>query len=245
MPHDVEGLLGAYALGALSEPEVRQVEEHLRLCDACSARLAEHRATALGLLHIAPAASPPARLREALDASLSENGMVGAPALERRLGNRRLGWALGLVGAVLIALNLMQLYRGWALEAQLESVLAAQRAGQTAQALRSYPTSRSVAVEAEGLRGTFLYDADLPLAVLYIWGLPDPGPRHSYQAWLIAPDGERTSGGLLALPGDQGFASLVVGAPLPMREYVGFGVTLEPAGGSPFPTGPRIFGADL
>lgn len=244
-PHEVEGLLGAYALGALSESEVRQVEEHLRTCDRCSARLAEHVATAFGLLHMAPAVDPPARLRAALVATLSGNGMAESRARERRPRGRRLSWAVGLAGMTLVALNLLQLTRGWALEAQLESLVAAQRAGQTAQALRSYPSSRSVAVEAEGLRGTFLYDADLPLAVLYVWGLGDPGPRYSYQAWLISPDGERTSGGLLELPPGQGFASLVLAAPLPMSEYVGFGVTLEPAGGSPAPTGRRLFGADL
>lgn len=244
-PHEIEDLLGAHALGALSEPEARKVEAHLRLCDACAVRFAEYEQVAAGLLHLSPSADPPAGLRDAVLASLGKGSTAGKLAHPRERTGRRLRWAAGLAGAVLIALNMVQLYRGAELEAQLGSILGQQQAGQTAQALRSYPSSRSVAVEAEGVRGTFLYDAELPLAVLYVWGLQDPGPRHSYQAWLIAPDGERTSGGLLDLPRGQGFASLVVDAPLPMREYVGFGVTLEPAGGSLLPTGPRVLGADL
>ena len=244
-PHEIEDLLGAHALGALSEPEARMVEAHLRLCRACAARFAEYEQVAAGLLHLSPSAEPPAELRDAVLASLGKRGPARELAHPPERTGRRLRWAAGLAAAVLIALNMVQLYRGAKLEARLGSILEQQQAGQTAQALRSYPSSRSVVVESGGVRGTFLFDADLPLAVLYIWGLQDPGPRHSYQAWLIAPDGERTSGGLLELPLGQEFASLVVDAPLPMREYVGFGVTLEPAGGSPLPTGPRILGADL
>jgi anti-sigma-K factor RskA len=244
-PHEIEDLLGAHALGALSEPEARMVEAHLRLCRACAARFAEYEQVAAGLLHLSPSADPPAGLRDAVLASLGKRGAAGERARPPERTGRRLRWAAGLAGAVLIALNMVQLYRGAKLEARLGSIIEQQQAGQTAQALRSYPSSRSVVVESGDVRGTFLFEADLPLAVLYIWGLPDPGPRHSYQAWLIAPDGERTSGGLLELPLGQEFASLVVDAPLPMREYVGFGVTLEPAGGSPLPTGPRILGADL
>lgn len=244
-PHEIEDLLGAHALGALSEPEARKVEAHLRVCQACAARLAEYERVAAGLLHLSPSVDPPAELRDAVLASLDKVSTAGELAHPRDRTGRRLSWAAGLAGAVLIALNMVQLYRGAQLEAQLGSILGQQQAMQTAQALRSYPSSQSVVVQSGDVRGTFLYDADLPLAVLYVWGLQDPGPRHSYQAWLIAPDGERTSGGLLELPRDQGFASFVVDAPLPMREYVGFGVTLEPAGGSPRPTGPRILGADL
>ncbi len=244
-PHEIEDLLGAHALGALSEPEARKVEAHLRLCDSCAARFAEYEQVAAGLLHLSPSADPPSGLRDAILASLDQRSAASKLARPWERTGHPLRWAAGVAGAMLIALNMVQLYRGAQLEAQLESILGQQRAGQTAQALRSYPSSRSVVVESGGVRGTFLFDADLPLAVLYVWGLEDPGSGHSYQAWLIAPDGERTSGGLLDLRLGQGFASLVVDAPLPMREYVGFGVTLEPAGGSPSPTGPRIFGADL
>jgi anti-sigma-K factor RskA len=242
MPHAAEALLGAYALGALTEAEALQVEAHLAACEQCTARAAEFQQIAKGLLHLAPEVDPPAALRARLMAALDEDAQ---PARRSNPAGRRLGWAGALAAVALLALNLAQWVRNASLQAQLESLAAQERAGQTAQALRSYPSSQVVELEAEGIRGTLVYDPGFPLAVLYIWGLEDPGPQQAYQAWLISADGTRTSGGLLELPEEQGFAWLVVRANRPLQDYSGFGLTLEPADGSPLPTGPRILGSDL
>jgi anti-sigma-K factor RskA len=242
MPHAAEALLGAYTLGALTEAEALQVEAHLAACEQCTARAAEFQQIAKGLLHLAPEVDPPAALRARLMATLDEDAQ---PARRSNAAGRRLGWAGALAAVALLALNLAQWVRNASLQAQLESLAAQERAGQTAQALRSYPSSQVVELEAEGIRGTLVYDPGFPLAVLYIWGLEDPGPQQAYQAWLISADGTRTSGGLLELPEEQGFAWLVVRANRPLQDYSGFGLTLEPADGSPLPTGPRILGSDL
>jgi anti-sigma-K factor RskA len=242
VPHAAEALLGAYALGALTEAEALQVEAHLAACEQCTARAAEFQQIAKGLLHLAPEVDPPAALRARLMAALDEDAQ---PARRSNPAGRRLGWAGALAAVALLALNLAQWVRNASLQAQLESLAAQERAGQTAQALRSYPSSQVVELEAEGIRGTLVYDPGFPLAVLYIWGLEDPGPQQAYQAWLISADGTRTSGGLLELPEEQGFAWLVVRANRPLQDYSGFGLTLEPADGSPLPTGPRILGSDL
>jgi len=241
-PHTAEALLGALALGALTEVEARQVEAHLAACQRCAARAAEFRQIANGLLHLAPEVNPPTRLRARLMAALANSG---EPALRRNPAGRRLGWAGALAAVALLVLNLALWVQNASLQRQLESLADQQRAGQTVQALRSYPSSRVLELEAEGVRGTLVYDPGFPLAILYIWGLEDPGPQQSFQAWLISADGTRTSGGLLELPREQGFAWLVVRAPRSLQDYTGFGVTLEPAGGSPLPTGPRILGGDL
>jgi len=241
-PHPAEALLGLLALGALAEVEARQVEAHLATCQRCAARSAEFRQISHGLLHLAPEVSPPARLRARLIAALDNSR---ESALRRNPTGLRLGWAGALAAVALLVLNLALWIQNASLQAQLESLADQQRAGQTVQALRSYPSSRVLELEAEGIRGTLVYDPGFPLAILYIWGLEDPGPKQSFQAWLISADGTRTSGGLLELPKEEGFAWLVVRAPRPLRDYTGFGVTLEPAGGSPLPTGPRILGGDL
>lgn len=240
-PHEAEALLSAHALGALSQVEAMQVDAHLRQCVSCAAAYAEFEQIASGLLHAVPAVQPPARLRTAIVDALERE----APSRPEARARRSLGWATAVALLTLVALNLAQLVHGADLQRQLQAVASQQRASQAALALRSYPSSRVVEVQAADLRGTFVYDPDFPLAVLYIWGLTDPGSDRAYQAWLISPSGERTSGGLLELPADGGFASLVVRAPQPLQDYSGFGVTLEPAGGSPQPTGPRILGADL
>ena len=242
MPHAAEALLGAHALGALTEAEALQVKAHLAACEQCAARSAEFQQIANGLLHLSPEVKPPAGLRARLIAALDVSPQ---PARRSNPAGRRLGWAGALAAVALLALNLAQWARNASLQSQLDSLATQQRAGQTALALRSYPSSRVVELEAEGIRGTLVYDPGFPLAVLYIWGLVDPGPQQSYQAWLISADGTRTSGGLLELPEEQGFAWLVVRAPRPLQDYSGFGVTLEPADGSPLPTGPRVLGGDL
>lgn len=241
-PHAAEALLGAHALGALTEAEARQVEAHLAVCDQCAARAAEFHQIAEGLMLAVPEAAPPARLRASLIAALEESS---AEAPRRAPAKLRLGWAGALAAAALLALNLAQWVRSASLQTQLESLAAEQRAAQTAQALRSYPSSQVLELQADEIRGTLVFDLDFPVAVLYIWGLEDPGPQQAYQAWLISADGTRTSGGLLQLPPDRGFAWLVLRAPQALREYRGLGLTLEPAGGSPLPTGPRILGGDL
>ena len=66
---------------------------------------------------------------------------------------------------------------------------------------------------------------------------------HQYQVWLIK-DGQRTSGGVFSVNPD-GYASLELYAPLPLIEYQSIGITIEPAGGSPGPTGAKVLGGDL
>jgi anti-sigma-K factor RskA len=123
--------------------------------------------------------------------------------------------------------------------------VAQQRAGQTAVAIASYPSSQVALIEEDGVRGTFVYDPELPVGVMYVWGLQPPPEDQAYQAWLVDPQGHRLSGGLLTFSEDPGFGWLLVQAPSTMSEFSSLGVTLEPAGGSLAPTGPRILGADL
>ena len=128
---------------------------------------------------------------------------------------------------------------------QGQDTAAQQQAGQTAVAIASYPSSQVASIEEDGLRGTFVYDPDLPVGVMYVWGLQPPPEDQAYQAWLVDSQGQRLSGGLLSFSEDPGFSWLLIEAPTTMSEFISLGVTLEPAGGSLAPTGPRILGTDL
>jgi anti-sigma-K factor RskA len=68
-------------------------------------------------------------------------------------------------------------------------------------------------------------------------------PEQQYQLWLIQ-DGKRTSGGVFSVS-SEGYASLVIASPLPLDAYSAFGVTIEPQGGSPAPTGEKVLGGNL
>ena len=68
-------------------------------------------------------------------------------------------------------------------------------------------------------------------------------PGFQYQVWLVE-DGQRISGGVFSV-NDQGYGVLQITADRPLDRFDRLGVTVEPAGGSPDPTGARILGGDL
>lgn len=240
--HEAEHALGAYALGALDPDERLQVEQHLESCDSCRAALAQYELIAGGLLHAAPSRTPGPALRASLIARL-------APS---QAGPRRPTWwravtprlAVGLGVALLIVANLALLFQTRSLIQAEQATQELQRAGQAALAISSYPNAEVALIEQDPIRGTFVYDPDLPVAILYVWGLNPPPADRAYQAWLIETDGSRVDGGLVRYSED-GLAWLMIQAPTRIGEFTGFGITIEPKQGSPAPTGERVIGADL
>jgi anti-sigma-K factor RskA len=73
--------------------------------------------------------------------------------------------------------------------------------------------------------------------------LPELGENRAFQVWL-ANGQERVSAGLLRA-NDEDVYYLVLQAPGKLTDYQRLGVTIEPAGGSPGPTGPRVIGGEL
>lgn len=244
MDHDFEELLAGYALGALAPEEQRQVEVHLQDCERCQGILASYQGVAEGLLYAPDSKPPPRSLRaRLLKKSDQRSDIPGWRRALRRVPATSLGLALGLI--ILVSINIGFLLQAQRLLDQGQDSVAQQRAGQTAVAIASYPSSQVALIEEDGLRGTFVYDPGLPVGVMYVWGLQPPSEDQAYQAWLIDAQGQRLSGGLLTFSEDPGFGWLLVQAPSTMSEFSSLGVTLEPAGGSLAPTGPRILGADL
>lgn len=244
MNHEQEQLLGAYALGTLDPEEQAELELHLDGCQSCRALLADYQQVADGLLHLAPAAAPAPELRDRL--SEMADARPRRPNRDRR--RIRLHWpqaALAGVGLALVAANLFLVSELMKLSARSESLLADQRANQTALALLSYPNSQRADLEQGQLRGSFLYEDGLGIAVLNVWGMPPLGADQAYQLWLIGIDGSRASGGLIAPTDDQQFVSLVVWAPETFETIQSIGITIEPASGSQSPSGPRVLGTDL
>lgn len=242
--NQIEALLPAYALEALEVAERWQVEAHLQTCPECSAALEHYQDAALGLLMAAPEVEPPPRLRARIIASTAEPG----PASSRSAGRSRNRVLFGLANALLAAFMLIsgflivevrELARD---QAQLAEQL---QEDQTVFGLYSYPTTVSVVVEGAQAYGTFLYEPNFPVSVLYAWGLDRLGTDSTYQVWLIEPGGGRVSGGLFQVGEDARFVRLLVRAPENISNYSAIGVTVEPAGGSAGPTGPKVLGADL
>jgi anti-sigma-K factor RskA len=90
-----------------------------------------------------------------------------------------------------------------------------------------------------------VHEANFPVAVFNVWGLPALPEDRAYQLWLTASDGTRTSGALFKTTPSQEIVSVLVRSPVPVGEMLGFGITVEPEAGSAAPTGPRIIGAEF
>ena len=244
MEHEAENQLAAFALGALGSEERQKVALHLAECSSCQEALADYSQIADGLLHILEPVAPRRGIRARLGAELGNQPEAGKRRISLRAAPAvRIGLAVGL--ALLLFVNLGFLLQSQDLLKQTQTALYQQQVGQTAFAIASYPSSVVAEIQEDGVRGTFVYEPDLPVGVIYIWGLQPPPQDKAYQAWLVDPEGKRLDGGLLHFGDDRGFGWLMIEAPSPMTAFTSLGITLEPAGGSPAPTGPRIVGTDF
>ena len=240
--------LAAYALGALDADEIRALETHLKDCQDCQAELADYQSVTTGLLEAVPPQTPPPELRRKLAAQLPSQ-RTRTPNLFANLFARfsLRQVAAALVVVVLLGLNVFSSVQIRGLQQQ-QSVLAERLSNdQTALAMLSYPSTQSLAVnpDVQNLAGSMLVDRDKRMAVLVLWNLPPLKAGQTYQAWLIGADGKRTSGGLFTPVDQQGYTTATIQSPVPIGEFDGLGVTVEPEGGSPGPTGPRVLAVDL
>lgn len=242
----IEPLLAAYALDALDPDEREQVEAHLETCDSCQQTLAEYRAVSDELLLAVKPVDPPARLRAQLLARTAQEEKQPVKASRWRIPNW--GW-VSMVGTavllILLVFNISLMRRTNQLLSFQDSLVQQNQAYQTAFALMSYPTSQVAVIDDGTVYGTIIYDPQGRVAVMNVWGLGALSEDQVYQIWLIQPDDLRVSGGVFDGSDDVAYVSVVIESPQTFNSFEGIGITIEPEGGSPGPTGPRIVGVDL
>ena len=261
--NDVLESLAAYALGALEVEERAEVEAHLEGCARCRRQLHTYTEAAAALGEGAPQVEPPPELRQ----RLLERAAALGPATRPR--QRLPRWPLlappsaaaVAAGVLLLALLATQvvLLRSIGELRRQNAQLTAQLAEVTAQSallgealqlqrsvvyLSAAPGTTVATLRGDALPqayGMFMLSASGRVGYLVAGNLEPPPQGRVYQAWLIQ-DGQRTSGGTFQ-PDASGWAVL----PIRAREegdtlarYQALGVTVEPAGGSPGPTGERV-----
>lgn len=237
---DVIELLPAYVLGSLQEEEAIQVAEHLDSCPRCRAELLSYQAVADQLALAAPDAIPPARLKQQILRQLQ------TPRLESAVEPRRSGWqrmvdlfqragpAWGLASlALFVLLVLSNLW--WWQQADREDPLVTPGGMHVVAMVGTDAAPAAV--------GTLVISGDGEYGTLVVDGLPALDPDHQYQLWLIR-DGQRASGGIFSV-NPEGYGALWISSPEPLSSYSAFGITIEPEGGSPGPTGDKVLGGSL
>jgi anti-sigma-K factor RskA len=234
----IEPLLAAYALDSLEGDERAQVEKHLPACAGCRALLSEYRQVSV------PEAGPPPRLRESLIHSMG-NPVGTSPSRAEGMRFSAWRWAVGVGVAGVLLANLVLLQQVIGLRQDQTQMQQDLGSGQMAQAIAAYPGAQSVLIEGQAAYGTIVYDPERPVVVMYTWGLKPLPPGEIYQVWLRDSADRRIQAGTFNSVGGKAFTLVVIRAPGPIQDYAGFGVTVEPEGGSPGPTGPNVLGGDF
>jgi len=231
----------AYALGALDAEDVAALEAHLRTCASCRDELAAYRATSDSLPMTLPPQRPSAALRRRLEGRLPSAQKATRPRLSWSFGRV----AMGIAIVLLLALNVFSILQVRALQSQQVQLMDQIQNGQMALAMLSYPNTETFPINEASVTGSLLLDKEYNNAVLILRGLPSITDEQTYQLWLIASNGERTSAGLVRPQTDLPFISEPIYSTQDLSNFVGIGMTIEPAGGSGHPTGLQIFRIDF
>jgi anti-sigma-K factor RskA len=116
------------------------------------------------------------------------------------------------------------------------------------QKLPQTTPSTTITVSLKGTKaqpqaqGQLIADPTSESAVLVVTGLPPLEPGKTYQVWLItnAP----VSAGLLTV-GENGQGVLIITSKESIGSFKSLGISVEPQGGSPQPTGDIVVLSDL
>jgi anti-sigma-K factor RskA len=232
MNSDIHALVGAYAVDALDDLERAAFERHLAECAACQQEVAGLQEAA-GLLGALSTTAPPPSLRDRVLADITtvrplppavEPPVVvtgtHAPGGRSRFRPRLLVAAaaalIALGGAVTIA-------QPWEDESSQTQLTAAERVAAAEDAETFTKTLDN------GAEATLVRSRSLNEAVLVTNDMPDAPDGSVYELWLVhddqmVPAGLMTGGDHeIVLEGDPATAN-------------GFGITVEPDGGSDQPT---------
>lgn len=225
-------LLPGYALDCLDVEEEMQVAEHLAVCSTCRQKLESYRKLVDEMPGAMAESEPPPALRDRILQRAREGNLPNLVSHSKPSSWRLLpAWSLLSLVVVLLlgASNLILWSRLNALERRTQNQLQAVRLMGTPY---TPDATGLLVISLDGTHGTLVVDQ-----------LPVLEETRQYQLWLIR-DGQRTSGGVFSVD-DRGYKSLYVKSPELLVSYTGFGVTIEPAGGSTGPTGERVLGGDL
>ncbi len=239
-------LIPAYAIGAADAEERALLDAHLQVCADCRTLLQDYRAMSEDLLFAAPLASAPAGLSERLRKRLGPpqttpvvRSWRDCLRVPQPLRNPWL--ALGIAAlALLVFTNVYWAGRVGRLERRADAFAAlAQAPGITLRVSNGVDT----AYDGRSADGVVYVQPGSPVALLCVYALPQLDGGKTYQAWLVR-DGQRISAGTFNVNHD-GYGVLLIDAGQPVTNYQQLGITVEPAGGSPAPTTPRVMGGEL
>lgn len=245
---DIHALVGAYALDAVDDLERVSFERHVADCEACREELDELRETASRLAD-STWSIPPPRLRTEVLAAIGRTRQLppaesARPATEARAVSRWRRYTAGAAAAGILAAGVGA--ASWAVQEQrvqdADRTAAAARVQQdrTQSILSAGDLVVRTAPMIGGGRVTVASSASQAASVVSLRADKAPGADRTFQMWTVRGTGNPVSAGTIGA-GKQAAAVVVDGVP----GNDGFAVSIEPAAGSPQPTGEIVAQLDL
>lgn len=254
MNADIHGLSGAYAVDALDDVERAEFERHLGQCPECQDEVASLRAAAVELSH-ASAATPPPSLRDSVLRQISTvrplppvtdrpdseapaaapPGAVpgqqlpsGVTSLESRRRRNPLAWLVAAAAAAVLVIGGI-VWSPWDDGDQQRPI--------TATEVVQAPDAQRYEKVIDGAKATIVRSVSLGKAVIIAENMPAAPDGKDFQVWFENPDGAMVNAGLMPHEAKPKVSMLLDGD---ASKFKGVGITVEPAGGSPEPTGAPI-----
>jgi len=230
--HDqIHEMLPAYALGCLDEEEALLVSEHLGTCAKCNEQFLEYRSTVDAMAYGTPGIRPLDSLKQKLMRGIQPTADIPSviqPASKRWKWKSLWqgfspAWAFASL-ALIISLSVTN-FMQWHNTQTLQDGVAVDLL-----VLKMKGTHRAPKGD-----GTFVISQGRKKGVLVASDLPVPDESRQYQLWM-KKDGQHVSGGVFSVT-PTGYAVLEIQSTESLSSFRSFEITLEPAGGSPTPTG--------
>ena len=263
----IEELLGFYALDALNDEEKELVEAYLKGRPEARQQVEEMGRAVSALPYGVSSVEPSPRSKEALMARVAADQRATSstrnqPSRPRgmRLGNIFQAFSMGvaivaIVWAVILNTQFTQLRNEVstlrkAVVAQANSL---EQINQSVDQINAkLPQATPSAVMTISLKGTdvqpqaqgqLIVDPNSESAVLVIAGLDQLEAGKTYQVWLI-DGGTPVSAGLLTVD-ENGQGLFIVTSEAAIGSFNALGISIEPEGGSPQPTGDIVVLSEL
>jgi anti-sigma-K factor RskA len=233
----VTDMLPDFVLNTLADDDVLVVREHLRTCHACQAELALIQRVADDLPLAVVQADPPAALKGKLLLSIQNKQAKSVPGSVQQTALQKVGAifrknlpALGITLIILLLFGNLLLWR------QLDLLNH-----QVRSPLRVVTMTNTQ--YSPGAEGTLVVGPNGNYATLIVDHLGILEPAKQYQVWLIKGT-EHISAAVFSVD-PTGYALLQIQAPQPFQQYDTIGISIEPSGGSPAPTGSNVLHGGL
>jgi anti-sigma-K factor RskA len=248
-----------YALGSLDPAEAEAFETHLRACASCARKLAEARGRLAALSFAAPRVEPAPAVKERLMRQVRAESRAPAnapapyrefapPEPPRGLAGR---WLFAILAPACVALLIATLML-WRQNDHLAKQLAflGDSLDQTQKQLdyarnvaHLFEARDTITVSLAPMPGMakgavkVMYNGKMGMLMYDGWIEPPPDDK-SYQLWVVPMEGKPISVGVFN-PATSDTAHWMTKVPEGVAAKA-FAVTLEPAGGTPQPTGPMV-----